>query len=273
MADAVASDLPLDLERTIFELAAYSRPVCIPNLMRVAWRVKHWVEPALYRTLLINVAPRFYPIPPCNTTIISRVAGTPPMGHVVRNVMFTQSHEDDLDILVHACPHIENLYIPVHRAWLAKRFPLGFAALPLTHLYCDGKFLHKVLEQGGAFPRLTHLHLFTAPAAARHSVRTALARWLIIAKLPELTHLAVRPTSRYDLEPISSLLPACMSLRALVLLSCPMHVKPRELDPLANDPRFVLMFETTDYEEDWQRVDVFIAERRSGEIDHDACFS
>jgi hypothetical protein len=36
------STLPLDLERQIFETAALSRPVSIPNMMGVAWRVKHW---------------------------------------------------------------------------------------------------------------------------------------------------------------------------------------------------------------------------------------
>jgi hypothetical protein len=35
-------DFPLELEQRIFELAALSRPVCIPNLIRVAWRVKNW---------------------------------------------------------------------------------------------------------------------------------------------------------------------------------------------------------------------------------------
>jgi hypothetical protein len=34
--------LPIELERQIFEICASSRPVLIPKLMLVAWRVKQW---------------------------------------------------------------------------------------------------------------------------------------------------------------------------------------------------------------------------------------
>ncbi|KAJ7131272.1 hypothetical protein C8R44DRAFT_871785 [Mycena epipterygia] len=44
----IVQTLRLELERKIFELAALSRPKAIPTLMRVAWRVKLWVEPLLY---------------------------------------------------------------------------------------------------------------------------------------------------------------------------------------------------------------------------------
>jgi hypothetical protein len=36
------STLPLELQRTIFEIAALSRPTEMLSQMRVAWRVKHW---------------------------------------------------------------------------------------------------------------------------------------------------------------------------------------------------------------------------------------
>jgi hypothetical protein len=38
----VSATLPLELERKIFEVAALFRPVTIPAMMRVAWRVKLW---------------------------------------------------------------------------------------------------------------------------------------------------------------------------------------------------------------------------------------
>ncbi|KAJ7461189.1 hypothetical protein FB451DRAFT_1405047 [Mycena latifolia] len=50
--------LPLDLERHIFEITALSRPVLIPRLMLVAWRVKEWAEPLLYRTITTSDASR-----------------------------------------------------------------------------------------------------------------------------------------------------------------------------------------------------------------------
>ncbi|KAJ7832485.1 hypothetical protein B0H13DRAFT_2370920 [Mycena leptocephala] len=52
MVEELFPSLRLDLERQIFETAALSRPVSIPNMMRVAWRVK--VEPLLYRTLCFS---------------------------------------------------------------------------------------------------------------------------------------------------------------------------------------------------------------------------
>ncbi|KAJ7916867.1 hypothetical protein B0H13DRAFT_1573879, partial [Mycena leptocephala] len=48
--------LPLELECTIFEIAALSCPVGIPKLMLVAQRVKDWVEPLLYRTVIVMPA-------------------------------------------------------------------------------------------------------------------------------------------------------------------------------------------------------------------------
>ncbi|KAJ6463143.1 hypothetical protein C8R47DRAFT_84072 [Mycena vitilis] len=45
--------LPFELERIIFEVAAASAPRSIPQLALVAWRVKIWVEPFLYRTIVV----------------------------------------------------------------------------------------------------------------------------------------------------------------------------------------------------------------------------
>ncbi|KAJ7140386.1 hypothetical protein C8R46DRAFT_1320283 [Mycena filopes] len=45
--------LPPDIERLIFEVAASSNLRSVPNLMLVAWRVRDWVEPLLYRVLFL----------------------------------------------------------------------------------------------------------------------------------------------------------------------------------------------------------------------------
>ncbi|KAK7023313.1 hypothetical protein R3P38DRAFT_3270880 [Favolaschia claudopus] len=49
-----APALPPELERPIFELCALSKPKVIPTLMLVAYRVKDWVEPILYRIFTMN---------------------------------------------------------------------------------------------------------------------------------------------------------------------------------------------------------------------------
>ncbi|KAJ7270805.1 hypothetical protein C8J57DRAFT_1226438 [Mycena rebaudengoi] len=46
--------LPLELERTIFELVAFLHAEIIPNLLLVAHRVLTWIEPILYHVLRID---------------------------------------------------------------------------------------------------------------------------------------------------------------------------------------------------------------------------
>ncbi|KAJ6574558.1 hypothetical protein B0H19DRAFT_1254249 [Mycena capillaripes] len=46
--------LPPELERKIFEICTYAQPVSIPNLMLVAARVKEWLEPLLYVTIVVE---------------------------------------------------------------------------------------------------------------------------------------------------------------------------------------------------------------------------
>ncbi|KAJ7762894.1 hypothetical protein B0H16DRAFT_1528085 [Mycena metata] len=57
---------PPELERLVFEMAAHARPPTIPTFMRVARRVKIWVEPLLYRTLhlcaILEDVPADYPV-------------------------------------------------------------------------------------------------------------------------------------------------------------------------------------------------------------------
>ncbi|KAF8643543.1 hypothetical protein AX16_008977 [Volvariella volvacea WC 439] len=46
--------LPQDLERTVFEFAAYSERRSIPLLIQVARRVKAWLEPILYEIAILH---------------------------------------------------------------------------------------------------------------------------------------------------------------------------------------------------------------------------
>ncbi|KAJ7259392.1 hypothetical protein C8J57DRAFT_1340341, partial [Mycena rebaudengoi] len=51
--------IPADLEREIFELAANHHPETMLSLMMVAHRVLYWIEPLLYRLLVIDL--NFHP--------------------------------------------------------------------------------------------------------------------------------------------------------------------------------------------------------------------
>ncbi|KAJ6482760.1 hypothetical protein C8R45DRAFT_1215448 [Mycena sanguinolenta] len=50
----VAHAFPVELEHVIFEMAAFSWPGLMPRLLLVASRVKIWLEPLLYRTIVVN---------------------------------------------------------------------------------------------------------------------------------------------------------------------------------------------------------------------------
>ncbi|KAJ7818737.1 hypothetical protein B0H13DRAFT_2313689 [Mycena leptocephala] len=49
--------LPRELEKIIFEMAALKHPLSMPSMVRVAQRVKIWIEPQLYKVLMIDIAP------------------------------------------------------------------------------------------------------------------------------------------------------------------------------------------------------------------------
>ncbi|KAJ7204221.1 hypothetical protein C8J57DRAFT_386077 [Mycena rebaudengoi] len=49
---------PEDLERCIFESAAFFHADCIPALLLVAHRVKIWIEPLFYKVVTIYGLPR-----------------------------------------------------------------------------------------------------------------------------------------------------------------------------------------------------------------------
>ncbi|KAJ7864069.1 hypothetical protein B0H13DRAFT_2671288 [Mycena leptocephala] len=286
---AEAAILPLDLERQIFELAALSRPVLIPNLMRVAWRVKFWLKPLLYRTLLFNgshVLDDFLGhFPVCNLDTFTYIARARPESfNAVRNVMATRLYSKDMNTIIRACPNIENLFMMISDCALyssAHPTPPGFDILPLRRLYChlsrivDLEFMKLDLP---AFSHITHLELFTE-MQLDESEDESFWRWSKLAELPELTHLALNSTGQ--MNACVHLLSVSRSLAALIILCAPSQLRDGEsakMDLLMDDPRFVMM-ELNRYIKDWQqgilvgrdhwaRADAFIAKRLSGEIEH-----
>ncbi|KAJ7813545.1 hypothetical protein B0H13DRAFT_1925367 [Mycena leptocephala] len=275
MAEAVI--LPLDLEHQIFELAALSRPVLIPNLMRVAWRVKLWLEPILYRALLFGVASTLRDgFPVCDLDTFALILRTKPKSlNAVRNVMATELGTEDMNNIIWACPNVENLFMTILDQLYSSTHPTppGCDTLPLNHLYCN---LNRIFDLTSmkplglpAFSHLTHLELFTDLRLGDESEDESFWRWSKLAKLPELAHLALNSTRHMN---------ACLAaLIILCALSQLMDGESVTMDLLTDDPRFVMM-EVNHYIEDWQRrilvdrdywvrADAFIAKRLSGEIE------
>ncbi|KAJ7699011.1 hypothetical protein B0H17DRAFT_317412 [Mycena rosella] len=105
---ATTPSLPTELERAIFELAANTSPSTIPTLLRVAQRVRIWLEPLLYRVLVFD---NF------KSGLNLREAIEAKSAHflsAVRHVNFVQGviTTSDAKSILESCPGIVNLGLP-----------------------------------------------------------------------------------------------------------------------------------------------------------------
>ncbi|KAJ7465356.1 hypothetical protein B0H11DRAFT_2006926 [Mycena galericulata] len=267
-------NLPLELERNIFELAALSRPVLIPKLMLTAWRVKRWLEQLLYRTLTIDKAPTpVNDFPLCTVEVFMRIVGAKQTSLLqsVRNLrlVFLFLEMDAVDMVLSACPNVENLYIllcgELHDS--TRSAPPALATMTPRALYCDladvfaaDPFSHPV------FSRVTHLQLMS------FDIEEYVDKdyWAGLVHLSQLTHLAfdtIQPAVR-----CKHILDETRSLRALIVMQTPDIYHNHEI--LADEPRFV-MITAVEYQADWEegilsgndfwaRADKFIANRMLG---------
>ncbi|KAJ6564458.1 hypothetical protein B0H19DRAFT_1141137 [Mycena capillaripes] len=276
-----AAVLPEDLEREIFEISAYSRPIFIPMLMLVARRVKLWVEPLLYRTIVLEsweVTVNGYPVHSWGTLVpILESKPTSFFHNAVRNLFWVAS--DHHKMLPMQCRSIENLWI-AYEAYDKPPdiFPL-IEDLPLRQLYCNLTHLFGLQRQidfdHRIFASVTHLELFDSWMSNSFDPTI----WRNLALIPQLSHLSFNDPASVTIWP--SLLLTCHSLRVFVALGLfPMQAminSHQEKEELVEDSRFVIMTlneATRDWQmgahtgiDYWSRAEDFIAKRRSGEID------
>jgi len=273
------------LERQIFETAAHARPCCIPKLILVAWRVKRWVEPLLYRTVIVG---SFYSqrtldghpvIPPDALVSFIQHKAAFFFAHSVRALLMTSyTPVSAAESILSACSGVENLWISGIN--YNQKIVLAIAELPLKRLYCNLEelmsgqvqlnFTHRL------FSRLTHLELL--PCSQDMPSEVLLSG---LAQIPHLGHLAFDIDDHSFLAPLT-LLRTCVSLRVLVELYQRSGEENQyrdrdDTEQLAEDPRYVMM-ECASFTADWQmgahagvdywsRAEAFIAKRISGEID------
>ncbi|KAJ7670082.1 hypothetical protein DFH06DRAFT_1293976 [Mycena polygramma] len=270
--------LPSDLEYLIFEVAALLWPRSIPKFMLVAWRVKIWLEPLLYRTIIVLDEPSeleecnkvgTHPLAIESSVFVSVLRTKPPsfFGNSVRQLHLGTTcldKTDEADVLS-ACSNVENL-------WLAARSQVTVAALnmPLKRIHCtlDALFGNGAIDfTHRMFASIAHLEIFNAPAAIDVEV------WSALASVPHLTHLAFNDDDYLPMCLI--LLRTWTSLRVLAFLLS--RVDLAKAPKLVEDRRFVVMpceefladwimgaYTGNDY---WSRAEDFVAKRKSGEID------
>ncbi|KAJ7058934.1 hypothetical protein C8F01DRAFT_1147581 [Mycena amicta] len=207
---------PPDIERIIFELAAWNDRQTTLSLLLVAHRVWIWIEPLLYRVLLFEtIAP------------LRRMLDTSPARsrrHILHFALDNgrRSLEDGKN-MVPTCPNITNLAVWMGPSGLFP--PVETALSP---------------EQLTPFPALSHLEVFGPNRFPFHSLLNC---------VPALTHLAFG-TESYVAELVHDALRICNnSLRVVVALAHNLRARiPREAE--INDPRFCVV-ESAHYKAEW----------------------
>ncbi|KAF7303403.1 hypothetical protein MIND_00568700 [Mycena indigotica] len=281
--------LPPELELVIFETAAHGCPPFIPTLMLVSSRVREWVEPLLYRTLIFtaNKVSKIVSaslLPTCRVEIFLGVAerrGSEFMRRAVKNVMAVAMSGADIRAILDICSQVENLYVIWGSELLgALERPDGstVALTSLRHLHAPILELLDVesinFSTHPTFRQLTHLELFDGP----FELPKALETYRAVLCIPSLTHLALNGDGEADFDSSQSNIYAELlrddagrKLHALVLLT--LDGPTPQLTSASDDLRFVVMLLSEYFpdwaaarlypsEEFWTRVDAVIAERR-----------
>ncbi|KAJ7648795.1 hypothetical protein DFH06DRAFT_1135599 [Mycena polygramma] len=250
--------LPTELERHIFELVALSRTVAIPTLVRVAQRVKIWIEPLLYRTIVVNTrALRTVDeglLPSCTVDILICIALHPArrtLLHHVRNLMLVVE-SNEIDLILEACTNVVNVYVRLDKGQI-RRLPSSWYPTPnhitsnpttaVRHLSCKFTDIFPNAACDLAHMHITRLRLFDA-IPAEHI--TDLCR-----RLPELTHLSFNDPLKHLLQGLLAEFPNLV----LILVSQMELYESHRLDHYASmdsEPRFVYA-KVANFEKDWQK--------------------
>ncbi|KAF7317616.1 hypothetical protein MKEN_00849000 [Mycena kentingensis (nom. inval.)] len=192
---------PRELERTILELAALQHPKSIPNYMLVAWRVKEWLHPILFRSLIIDVSDGWQgpnsELPSCTFATFEELLRKygPLIPANLRNVMLVNLSRDDEKKVFSACPNVVNVHSMGNRHSLdLRRDEASLVHLTgLTQLTIGGREFRVSLTalSPSHFSHLTHLYIHGGGGSLMVAalVRPHLGR--PIAQLPRLTHLAI----------------------------------------------------------------------------------
>ncbi|KAJ7285320.1 hypothetical protein C8J57DRAFT_1709549 [Mycena rebaudengoi] len=268
--------LPLELERKIFELAAFLHPKAIPDLLLVAHRVLTWIEPILYNVLRID---RNYTARPIFDAIQSKPTRCDAVGHVL--LFDTSSSEDwtfeDLVMFLDLCPGIHNLSLMGNPTGAHLLIPLENMGLRRLGIYIDDLFTvdpHIVVEaqtdfKNPLFETVTHLNIFDEVLKDKEWLKQ-------LPVLPALTHLALngRPSFSTIRHILSESPQLCVLLVELDAQKARKFLRSIDVE----DPRLVVEVDKLYYPDDWEagarggediwsRADAFVAAKNKGLID------
>ncbi|KAJ7445081.1 hypothetical protein FB451DRAFT_1293313 [Mycena latifolia] len=273
---APESRLPPDLEREIFEICGLSRPVTIPKLMLVAWRVKDWVEPLLYRLVCMTDKPPIASLglPQFTSGILLRVLNEKPAGFLSRTLRYLylwNAPHADMSVILSACTGVTRLFIapqePEICAALGDMPHLRRLALAVGDLFQHHpeRFAHRI------FRNITHLEIFDE----RNADASILAE---LSLVPYLTHFSFWAELFLD-SAAGAILASCPRLQYLVFCASSRVLNPSVVpacERLASDPRFIVVV-VSNFECDWMRgalvgedywarAEAFVAAKQIGQV-------
>ncbi|KAJ7661977.1 hypothetical protein DFH06DRAFT_363198 [Mycena polygramma] len=242
--------LPVELERQIFELAAFIHPQCMPNLLLVAHRAKIWIEPIMYEVISIHMPGRrgFFRLPLRN---IAKLITVNPkcVRDYTRHVCVVGTGQMDVMIdFLSRCGSVVNVFFVTSAIrWHPNLLPM-LDTQPLQRLSANLRQLfswdHPIDFSHRVFSRITHLDLMDRRCDDWDTCSG-------LAQLPCLTHLSSPAMSD---STIHGALRHCPLLEVLVIVhSQQLELQQAELNfgTVSDDPRFVRLV-VTDRLSDWE---------------------
>ncbi|KAJ7843660.1 hypothetical protein B0H14DRAFT_1011672 [Mycena olivaceomarginata] len=235
--------LPAELQRQVFELAAFLHPECLLELVLVAWRIKEWMQPLLYRTLSIHPRIVQSEFPRLSLGAVAKLSTSQPdaLRAHTRHICFVDFRPDDVapaaDFLA-LCPVTVDLAFIDTPWWVA--YPDMLGTLPLQRFAFCPYSLDRELRPApfdgtrAIFSEVTHLDIVDWEFAHWSD-------WSGLAQMLKLTHLSTaHPMSR---AVVLGILEHCELLEVLVLR----YRAQWRLDEdhksavVTEDPRFVML--------------------------------
>ncbi|KAJ7049373.1 hypothetical protein C8F01DRAFT_758943 [Mycena amicta] len=192
--------LPPELERLLFRTAALVSPSDARTFLLVAFRVKEWVEPLLYHSLVIRSP----------TYSRSHISDTIPnltrkafdafdalvdskspsfLAASVQNLLLVRLSIEDVCLILSICSGVKDLFVlpssAKHDGALDSLIGLQRPKCKVSQFF--DLEISSALATQLTLAHLTHLEIFNED---RHNAAELIHMWLELLALPALTHLA-----------------------------------------------------------------------------------
>ncbi|KAJ7343715.1 hypothetical protein DFH08DRAFT_1081185 [Mycena albidolilacea] len=279
--DSADGLLPVELERSIFELAAFLHPECALALMMVAQRAQIWIKPFLFRTLTVDVRTPRPGFRRLSLGAAGNLVDSEPLAlrQHTRHLCFVDLHHTDsprsvVEGLLSTCGSTVDLTFisTTDRFWVPDRDVLQ--TLPLQRLsFCYESIYpvgHSIFRNANRsiYPLVTHFDLHNCNSS--HFMT-----WKVLAQMPRLTHFSTPNVKSARASEFGQVLRVCKRLEVLVLRYGVQENldKDQTYAQAIDDPRFVMLVvpdRVVDWEagrrggEDyWARASAIVEKRRS----------